>query len=94
MRWLMTQSDNYESLKRHDVSVDEIDEVLRSMVTVAVEIGPSRVGNDRVMLVGPTLNLRLLEIGIEYLPNDIEYVFHANDATKLMMQAFIERRRL
>ncbi len=79
---------NEESLRRHKVSIDEIKEVLRSPLTITVDIEPSFKGNDRVMWIGFTFNLRLLEIGIEYLPHDKEHVFHAMDATKLNRREF------
>lgn len=79
---------NYESMKRHDVSVDEINEVQRSPLTVTIDLEPSHEGNDRVMWVGFTLNLRLLEIGVEYLSNDHEHMFHTMDATKTNRKEF------
>lgn len=89
----MTRQYNYESLKRHNVSVDEIGEVLRCLLTVNINMGPSRAGNDRIMWIGFTYNARLLEIGMEYLPEGTEYVFHANNATDLAQQAFDKRRK-
>jgi hypothetical protein len=44
------------------------------------------------MWVGFTLNLRLLEIGTEYLPDDKEHYFHAMDATKEYRQEFENQR--
>jgi len=87
----MTRSYNSESLKRHDVSTDEIKEVLRSPLTVVVDLEPSNHGNYRVMWVGFTFNLRVLEIGIEYMPNDQEHIFHAMDATKQYRQELEKR---
>jgi hypothetical protein len=69
-------------------------EVLRSPLTITVDLEPSLKGNDRVMWIGFTFNLRLLEIGVEYLPVDQEYVFHAMEATKRSRQNFEHRTGL
>ena len=63
----MSRSYNHENLKKHGVTVDEINEVERSPLTVVIDLEPSRKGNDRVLWIGFTFNLRLLEIGLEYL---------------------------
>ena len=84
----MTRSYNEESLRRHDVSISELNEVLRSPLTITIDLEPSKRGNFRVIWVGFTLNLRLLEIGIEYLPGDKERIFHAMEATKQCRRAF------
>lgn len=88
----MSCSYNKSNLKQHNVSIDEIKEVLRSPLTITVDLKPSERGNDRVMWVGFTFNLRLLEIGIEYLPAGNEYVFHAMDATTQFRQEFEQQR--
>ena len=87
----MTRSYNHESLKRHGVTVDEINEVQRSPMNVVIDLETSHKGNDRVMWIGFTLNLRLLEIGVEYLPRDHEHVFHTMDATKTHRKEFEQR---
>jgi hypothetical protein len=58
---------------------------------VTIDLGPSDHGNDRVMWIGFTFGLRLLEIGIEYLPNDNEHVFHAMNATKEYLKEFEQK---
>lgn len=85
---MITRSYNQESLRRHNVSIDEILEVLRSPLTITVDLEPSFNGNDRVMWIGFTCNLRLIEIGMEYLPCDRERIFHAMDVTKLHRREF------
>lgn len=87
----MSRSYNHENLKKHGVTVDEINEVERSSMTVVIDLEPSRKGNDRVMWIGFTFNLRLLEIGLEYLPHDNEHVFHVMDATKTHRRDFEQR---
>jgi uncharacterized DUF497 family protein len=84
----MTRTYNYESMKRHCVTVDEINEVQRSPLTVIIDLEPSDKGNDRVVWIGFTFSLRLLEIGVEYLPNDNEHMFHTMDATKTHRKEF------
>ncbi len=90
----MSRSYNHENLKKHGVTVDEINEVERSPLTVVIDLEPSLKGNDRVLWIGFTFNLRLLEIGLEYLPHDNEYVFHTMDATKTNRKEFEQRNGL
>lgn len=71
---------NYESLHRHNVTDEEADEVYANGLDFDLE--PSPDGNDRIMVVGWTGTGRLLEIGIEYLPDGDEQIFHATDATR------------
>ncbi len=78
---------NQYSLRKHNVSEQEIDEVLDAEHTVDCELPDSRRGNQRTMLVGFTLQARLLEIGIEFLP-DRDHVFHTDDATKRYIEEF------
>ncbi len=87
-KFIASHSYNHESLQRHSVTVEEINEVLRSPLTIVIDLEPSRKGNDRVIWIGFTFNIRLLEIGIEYLPNNKEHVFHAMDATKTHRKEF------
>lgn len=77
---------NYESIRKHGVTEQEVDEVYATGKDFDME--PSRTGNDRMMLVGWTAAGRLLEIGIEYLANGDEHIFHANDATKHYRKLF------
>lgn len=88
----MIRSYNKDNIKRHGLTVDEINEVLRSPMTLVIDLSPSLKGNDRIMWIGFTSNLRLLEIGIEYLPNDTEYIFHAVNATKKNRKEFEGKR--
>ena len=70
---------NYESLDKHGVTEQEADEVYATGMNFDLE--PNADGNDRIMVVGWTSNGRLLEIGIEYLANGDEHIFHTSNAT-------------
>ena len=71
------------NLADHKVSQDEVNEVLRSDVTIERDLPPSKRGNERLMLVGFTNEGRLLELGIEFFHSEeIMHIFHADDATK------------
>ena len=71
---------NYTSLRKHKVTEKEVDEVYATGADF--DLSPSIKGNDRIMLVGLTANGRLLEIGVEFLADGNEHIFHASDATK------------
>jgi uncharacterized DUF497 family protein len=77
----VTVTFDYDNLAKHNVNCGEIDEVLDCERRVEIEMQPSNRGNQRVMLVGFTSQARLLEVGIEFLP-DSDHVFPASDATK------------
>jgi uncharacterized DUF497 family protein len=77
---------SYESLDKHGVTEEEADEVYATGKDFDLE--PSANGNDRIMVVGWTSAGRLLEIGIEYLSDGNEHIFHAIDATKHYRQLF------
>jgi hypothetical protein len=80
---------NYESLRRHKVTEEEADEVYADGLDF--DLDPSPNGNDRIMVVGWTGTGRLLEVGIEYLPENSEHIFHTSDATRHYKELF-ERR--
>jgi uncharacterized DUF497 family protein len=72
---------NRESLNRHGVTEAEADEVVATGIWN--ELTSSERGNDRLMFVGFTSGGRLLEVGVEYFDSkNMEYVFHADDATR------------
>jgi uncharacterized DUF497 family protein len=68
------------NLKKHNISKQEIYEVLDSELTTDIDLPPSIRGNDRCMFIGLTLSGRLLEIGVEFFKDNQEHIFHANDA--------------
>jgi len=80
------------SLDKHEVTTEEVDEVLANEPKDE-DIEPSARGNARVMFVGFTFEGRLLEVGVEYLPDGKEHVFHAMDATKAYRALFNKRKR-
>jgi hypothetical protein len=82
---------NHESLDRHGVTEQEVDEVYASGKDF--DLAPSDAGNDRIMVVGWTANGRLLEIGIEYSPQGDEHIFHGNEATKEYQLLFEKDKR-
>lgn len=75
---------NDKNLRKHNVTPQEVDQVLdvRNLSTRHYELSPSHRGNDRAMFVGFTFDGRFLEVGVETISEDGEYVFHADDATK------------
>jgi hypothetical protein len=77
---------NHESLSRHGVTEQETDEVY--VTGLDFDLGPSADGNDRIMVVGWTSTSRLLEVGIEYLPDGNEHIFHASNATRYYKRLF------
>ncbi len=85
----MKISYNYESLFRHNISKYEVDEVYA--LGKDFDVAASKSGYERIIIVGWTAQGRLLEIGIEYLPNDHETIFHANDATAAAYKKLFHR---
>jgi hypothetical protein len=81
---------DYVNLRKHRVTTEEVDEVLAND-PLTFQLSPSFSGNDRVMFVGFTYMGRLLEVGVEYVSNYHEHVFHGMRATKLYRKV-IERR--
>lgn len=66
---------NWESLNRHAVTAEMIDEVLQgSMVSYFAIDDPDDTCE---MIVGYTFAERLLEVGVRYLTADSAFVFHA-----------------
>ena len=82
---------NHESLDKHGVTEQEADEVYATGKDF--DMTASDNGNDRIMVVGWTAHGRPLEVGIEYLENGNEHIFHACEATKHYRQLFEKDRR-
>lgn len=81
---------NLESLDRHGVSPADADEVIATGIWEEMLL--SKHGNTRLMFVGFTANGRLLEVAVEYFDDeDMEYIFHANDATRYYRALFRKR---
>jgi uncharacterized DUF497 family protein len=81
---------NTENLTKHHVLAIEVDEVLSDPRTIWLDLGPSRDGNDRLMFIGLTQAGRVLEVGIELIGEDDEYVFHAMDAGEHYLKEFTD----
>jgi hypothetical protein len=73
---------NLQSLRKHGVTVREVDEVLSHLATRILDLPSGRDGNHRAMFIGFTANGRLLEVGVEDGSEDMDYVFHAAEATR------------
>jgi hypothetical protein len=85
----MLKGYNYRSLKKWNVSEAEIDQVLASPESKALDYGTNRAGNNTALYVGHTDSGRLIEVGVEYV-NKQEWVFHARDAIKHNRKLFEE----
>lgn len=71
---------NETNLAKHKLKSNEVEEAIDDFNSCDYSIEPSRDGNDRIMVVGRARNGRLIEVGIELLPDDVWNVFHAMDA--------------
>lgn len=81
---------NWESLDRHGITAEMIDEVLQgSMVSYFPIDDPDDTCE---MVVGYTFTERLLEIGLRYLSADSVYVFHAQTVSPQYRKMFEEDR--
>jgi hypothetical protein len=68
----------------------DVDFVMRSTISAEEEMSDGVGGTLRVMFVGYTQSARLLEVGVEYLDDQEELVFHADDATPYYENLFRE----
>ena len=51
--------------------------------------------NDRLMFVGfSQICVRLLEVGVEFLPSDKVRIFHANKARRYFVNLYNKRKRI
>ena len=55
-----------DNLKKHDVTRQEVDQVLdsRNLSTRVFDLTPGRNGNERAMFVGLTVEGRSVEVGV------------------------------
>jgi hypothetical protein len=70
---------NWDSLNRHGVTPEMIDEVLQGSMVSFFSIDEADESCE--MFVGYTFTERLLEIGLRYLSPDEVYVFHAQSVS-------------
>jgi hypothetical protein len=79
---------NWESLDRHGVNSEMIDEVLQGSMVSYFSIDDA--DDTCEMLVGYTFGERLLEIGLRYKSADSVYVFHAQTVSPNYRKLFEE----
>ena len=84
---------NDDSLKRHKVTRAEVLEVLADDFKTPVEFGESKQGNSTVMYVGCTKTERALEVGVEFLEDDADHVYHARSITHYFARAYKRLRK-
>lgn len=77
---------NWESLNRHGVTLEMIEEVLQGSMVSYFAIDDA--DDTCEMLVGYTFTERLLEIGLRYVSADSVYVFHAQTASPEYLRKF------
>jgi len=87
----MATTCDWQNLEKHGVTTDEVDEVLFND-PLDFDLEPSKDGNDRILFIGFTYAGRLLEVGVEYLHEEDEHIFHGMDATKHYRNAFEKRK--
>ena len=79
---------NWESLTRHGVTAEHIDEVLQGSMVSYFALDDA---NDTCeMLVGYTFTERLLEIGLRYVSADTVFIFHAQTVSPDFRKRFEE----
>jgi len=79
---------NWESLNRHGVTAEMIDEVLQGSMVSYFAIDDA---NDTCeMVVGYTFTERLLEIGLRYISSDSVFVFHSQTVSPDYRKLFQE----
>ncbi len=79
---------NWDSLNRHGVTQEMIDEVLQGSMISYFSI--DEADETCEMLVGFTFTERLLEIGIRYRSADQVYIFHAQAVSPQYKKLFEE----
>jgi len=79
---------NWDSLNRHGVTLEMIDEVLQGSMVSYFSV--DEADETCEMIVGYTFTERLLEIGLRYLSTDEVYVFHAQTVSPQYRKLFEE----
>jgi hypothetical protein len=79
---------NWDSLNRHGVTIEMIDEVLTGSIVSYFSI--DEADKTCEMLIGYTFNERLLEIGLRYNSPDEVYIFHAQTVSPQYKKLFAE----
>lgn len=79
---------NWDSLNRHGVTTEMIDEVL--LGTMVSYFSVDEADETCEMLVGYTFTERLLEIGLRYRSPDEVYIFHSQTVSPQYRKLFEE----
>ncbi len=79
---------NWDSLNRHGVTPEMIDEVLQGSMVSYFSI--DEADETCEMIVGYTFTERLLEIGMRYRSPETVYVFHAQSVSPQYKKLFEE----
>ncbi len=83
---------NRDSLNRHDVTAEMIDEVLAGSMVSAFQINEADHACE--MIVGYTFSNRLLEIGVRYLSEEEVFIFHAQSASPQYKKLFFKEWKI
>lgn len=85
---------NDNSLQGHGISRIEALQVVESLESEYFQLSRNQ-GADRLMFVGYSqISIGLLEVGVEFLPDGRERIFHANKARKFFIQLYRIRKRI
>jgi hypothetical protein len=79
---------NWESLNRHGITPEMVDEVLQGSMVSYFALDDD--DDTCEMLVGYTFTEQLLEIGLRYLSTDSVFVFHAQTVSPQYRKKFEE----
>jgi len=83
-----------ENLRKHGISRLEALQVVESYQSEYFPLSRHK-SNDRLMFVGFShTSMCFLEVGVEFLPDGREKIFHANKARKYFIDAFNKRKSL
>ena len=83
---------NDGSLQRHGISRLEAMQVVEADESEYFPLSPNE-GNDRVMFVGfAHAEVRLLEVGVEFLADGRERIFHAGKARRYFVNLYNQRK--
>ena len=83
---------NDDSLRRHEVSHEEVQEALADSLRIEVQEGESNDGNPTTIWIGATLSDGLLEIGFEYL-EDEDHIYHCDNCRSHYRARYGRRER-
>jgi hypothetical protein len=84
---------NNESLRRHEITRTDVDEVLAvdNPTTRDFDLPLSNYGRLRLMFVGYNFSGRLLEIGVEFISEIKAHIFHAQTVSPRYRKFYNEK---